>query len=123
MEVTDLARRSGAEATSSLLKKTGRLRLVEAKCLALAESWTSWNCRALVGDNDLGGDEEKIHMDGNVEMCSLHDVDEADTEDDTQEDRPRSRSRRSRAADRLVPSEVLEEVPDGGSSTTMLSSI
>ena len=53
----------------------------------------------------------------------MHDVDEADTEDDTLEEIPRSRSRRSRAADRLVPSEVLEEVPDGGSSTTMLSSI
>lgn len=83
--MTDLARRSGAEATSSLLYATGRLRLVEAKCLALAESWTSWCCRALVGDNDLGGDDEKIHMDGNVEMRSLHDDDdvgEADTEDD-----------------------------------------
>ena len=63
--MTDLARRSGAEATSSLLYVTGRLKLVEAKRLALAESW---GCRALVGDNDLGGDEEKIHMDGNVEM-------------------------------------------------------
>lgn len=120
--MTDLARRSGAEEISSLLYATGRLRLVEATCSALAESWTSW-C-SLVGEDDLGGDDgEKIHMDGNVEISSLHEVDEADTEADSLEERPRRRSRRSRAVARLVPSKVLEEDPDAGSSITMLSSI
>jgi len=64
--VTDLAKRSGADEISLLSYATGQFKLDEAICSALAESWTSW-CRA-GEEGDPGGDEEKIHIDGNVEI-------------------------------------------------------
>lgn len=70
MVVTDLAKRSGADEISLRSYATGKLRLDEAICSALAESWTSW-CRGGAGDReegDRGGDEEKIHIEGNVEI-------------------------------------------------------
>ena len=66
MVVTDLAKRSGADEISLRSYATGRLRLNEAICSALAESWTS--CAGDREEGDPGGDEEKIHIDGNVEI-------------------------------------------------------
>lgn len=66
MVVTDLAKRSGADEISLRSYATGKLRLDEAMFSALAESWTS--CAGDREEGDRGGDEEKIHIDGNVEI-------------------------------------------------------